>query len=297
VIDRVSILSDADIVNQLRTKFVSVAVDQHDHRHRRDAEGKLFANVLKQAGRGLDGYSQGFYLFTPSGKLLEFANTLSADQMKRMLTSALKKFDPTGDAPQIKEGPKDARFLYELPEGGLIIYVTSKVLGGYERGDRTDTIRQAALGRDHLWLRKDEAEALARGELPRSVKVRVAQHHLIDNTRGEPPRWRRDEIREMKLTLDRGRITGSVHLETRAGDRGYRAQMLGFTQTKDHRVTRFDLVAKGLCWGEGAYNQGAPKGKFPFAVAFTLAGGKGKVVEVPPGGARGNLKGYLGTRR
>jgi hypothetical protein len=32
---------------------------------------------------------------------------------------------------------------------------------------------------------------------------------------------------------------------------------------------------------------------YPFAVAFTLAGGKGDVMAVPPGGARGNLKGYL----
>jgi hypothetical protein len=296
VVDRVTILSDPDIVRLLKTKFVPVAVDQHDHRRRRDAEGKFFADILEQAGRGLDGYSQGFYIFTPSGKLLEFANTLSADQMKHMLASALKKFEPTGEAPKFEEGPKGSRFVYELPEGGLIIDVTSKVLGGYEPGDRTDVIRQTALGRDHLWLRKDEAQALMRDELPESVKVRLARFHLVDNTRGEPPFWRADQIKELKLTLDKGRLAGSVHLETKAGDRGYQAQLLGFTQTKDHRLARFDMVAKGLFWGEGAFNQGAPKGKFPFAVAFTLAGGKGAVLEVPPGGARGNLRGYLGTR-
>jgi hypothetical protein len=294
VIDRVSILSDPEIVNLLKTRFVPVAVDQHDHRQRKDAEGDFFAKVVRQAGRGTDGYAQGFYLFTPQGKLLEFANTLSVDQVKRMLASALKKFDPAGEAPKFEDGPKDTRFAYELPKGGLILYVTSKVLGGYDPSDRTDPIRRAALGRDHLWLRKDEAEALVKGELPGSVTTRLVRFHLIDNTRGEPPRWRPAEVRQAQLALRRGHLEGSVHLETKAGDRGYRGHLLGLVEAIDNKVVRFDAVAKGLFWGEGAYTSGAPKGRFPFAVGFTLAGGKAEVLEVPPGGARGNLKGYLG---
>ena len=294
MIDRVSILSDPEIVNLLKTRFVPVAVDQHDHRQRKDAEGKLFAKIVRQAGRGTDGYAQGFYLFSPQGKLLEFANTLSADQMKRLLASALKKFDPAGEAPKFEQGPTDPRFVYELPEGGLILSVTSKVLGGYGPSDRTDPIRRTALGRDHLWLRKDEVEALAKGELPGSVRRRLVRFHLIDNTRGEPPIWRPNEIRQARVTLSQGRLEGSVHLETKGGDRGYRAHLLGLIEAKDNKVVRFDAVAKGLFWGEGTYSRGAPKGKFPFGVAFTLAGGKGEVLEVPPGGARGNLKGYLG---
>jgi hypothetical protein len=129
--------------------------------------------------------------------------------------------------------------------------------------------------------------------LPESVKARLARFHLIDNTRGEPPLWGRDEVRQLRLMLREGRLAGSVHLETKAGDRGYRAHLLGFVEAKDDKVVRFDAVAKGLFWGQGTYTSGAPKGMFPFAVAFTLAGGKGEVLEVPPGGARGNLKGYL----
>ena len=125
-----SILSDPEIVKLLKDRFVPVAVDQHDHRRRQDAEGKFFADLLGQAGRGTEGYAQGFYLFTPAGKLLEFENTLSAERMKRMMASALKKFDPSAEVPKIEEGAKDARFVYELPEGGLVVSVTSKVLGG-----------------------------------------------------------------------------------------------------------------------------------------------------------------------
>ena len=51
----------------LKGRFVPVAVDQHVHRRMRDEEGEFFARVLRQAGRGLGGRSQGVYLFTADG--------------------------------------------------------------------------------------------------------------------------------------------------------------------------------------------------------------------------------------
>ena len=289
-----SILGNAEIVEALRTKFIPVAIDQHDQRRMKDAEGELFAKILTQAGRDLDGTSQGFYLFSPAGKLLEFENTLSADRMKRMLDSALKKYDPKEEVPAIAEGPKDERFLYEPPAGGLVVTVTCKVLSGYgEPKGRDQAAYQSALGLDHLWLRKDEAEALAKGELPESVKIRIARFHLIDNTRGEPPFWKAEDLKKVELTLRDGRLSGTVQLENAKGDRGYNAQLLGIVESKEGKVTRFDLVARGDFWGEGSFTRGAPKGKFPFAVAFTLSAGKDESDHAPPGGARGNVKGYL----
>lgn len=289
-----SILSDAEIVEALRTKFIPIAVDQHDERRMKDAEGEFFAKIMTQAGRGLDGTSQGFYLFSPAGKLLEFENTLSADRMKRMLDSALKKYDPKEDVPAIEEGAKDDRFIYRAPDGGLVVTVTAKVLAGYgEPKGHDQAAYQSALGLDHLWLRMDEAEAIAKGGLPESVKTRIARFHLVDNTRGEPPFWKAEDLKTLELTLRDGRLSGSVRLENAKGDRGYEAQFLGFVESKDGKVTRFDLIARGDFWGEGTYTRGAPKGKFPFAVAFTLAAGKDEIDHAPPGGARGNLKGYL----
>lgn len=286
-----SILSDAEIVELLKTKFVCVAVDQHDHRRRKDADGELFARILKQANRGLDGMSQGFYIFSPDGTLLAFNNTVSGPEMKRLLATGLKKFDPNAEVPKLEEGPRDKRFVYEAPQGGLVVKVTSKVLGGYDEG--TNAIYRNALGRDHLWLRKDEVESLVRGELPPSVQVRLARFHLIDNTRGEPPFWKPDEVKRLELGLKDGRVSGSVHLETKSGDRGYEARLLGFVEVKEGKVTRCDVVARGQFWGEGTYTRNAPKGKFPFAVALTLTAADDPGRNVPPGGARGNPTTYL----
>ena len=278
------------VLKLLATRFVPVAVDQHIHRTLKDAEGALFAQILKQAGRGLGGTSQGNYLFSPDGKLLAFANTADAAHVRRLMEAALRKFDPAA-APAAETGPKAALSQFEPPAGGLVLDVTSKVLGGYEKGG--NRAMRDAVGRDHLWLRKDEAEALARGELPEAVKRRIARFHLLDNTRGEPPPWRPDEVRRLELTLQGGRLSGSVHLETKAGDRGYRADLLGVVEVRGGRVTRLDLVAKGAFWGEGTFTRGAPPGCFPFAVAFTLSPGTSAADRVLPGAARGNLKGYF----
>jgi hypothetical protein len=289
----VSILSDPEIVNTLKTKFVCAAMDQHDHRKRKDADGELFAKILKQANRGLDGQSQGYYLIGPDGTLLAFSNAVSEDAMKRLIATALKKFDPKAEVAAPKGGEKDPRFDYKPPADGLVVTVTAKVLGGYEKTAKAAAIYQDALGLDHLWVRKDEAAALARGEFPDSLKSRLVRFHLVDNTRGEPPFWRADEVRKAEFALKDGRLTGTVHLETKSEDRGFQAEVFGLVATEKGAVTRFDVVAKGEFWGEGAFTRNAPKGKFPFAVAFTLTPKDDPGRNVPPGAARGNAAGYL----
>ena len=104
----------------------------------------------------------------------------------------------------IESGKPDARYNPEPPEGGLILRVHSKVLGGYEETDnRWEQIFQSALGRDNLWITRDEHAALVDGDLPDTLMMRLARFHLTDNTRGEPPMWRPDEIRSSNWTLKR----------------------------------------------------------------------------------------------
>lgn len=281
------------MVKLLSTSFIPVAVDQHVHRLLKDEEGKLFAQVLKQAGRGLNGTSQGNYLFSPGGKLLAFANTADAGHVTKLIEKALKNFDPADTGGKPAQAKKTTLPHFEPPESGLVLEVTCKVLGGYEKGGKASKAAKEAIGYDHAWLRKDEAEALMRGELTESMKLRLVRYHLIDNTRGEPPIWRQDEVKKLELNLKDGKLTGTVHLETKDGQRGYKAKLFGLVETKNGKVVRFDLVAKGQFWGEGTFTRGAPPGEFPFAVAFTLTPGTSVADRVFPGAARSNLKGYL----
>jgi hypothetical protein len=149
-----------------------------------------------------------------------------------------------------------------------------------------ETAWKTSLGREQLWLRKDEVQALVKGEWPASLQKRIARFHLVDNTRGTPTGWAEADVKQLEMTLERGCLKGRAHLETKDGRRGYKADLLGFIQSKDGKVTRFDLVVRGQFWGHGQYTPGAPKGRFPLAIAFTLAGPSDPLYRLVPDAVR-----------
>lgn len=281
-----SVFSDPEIVALLQTKFVPVAVDNHHIEKQKDAEGDFYRKVASH---------QGEYICTSEGKLLGQTNTHSAAHLKGLLQKALRDFQPAEAAPA-EGGASDPRFNRSIPGDGLVVGVTTKVLGGYpETGDRKVRIYQESLGRDHLWLEKEDVQALVEGRITDRVRNRIASYHLVDNTRGEPPWWRKGEIKRLELTLSEGVLRGKAHLESESGDRGLTADLLGYVAVKDGKVMRFDLVAQGEAWGAGRYNGGQPPGKYPLAVAFALTDPKRDADRVLPQGAcRGNFQGYFG---
>jgi len=294
VLDRESTFKDPEIVRLLKSSFIPVAIDQAYQRRQKDTEGDFYRKIAGQGPRNnFQGTTQGLYLATASGKLLGFNNNRGGDRIRRMMKKALDGFEAPAAA-VIERSKVDARYNPKPPGGGLVVRVQTKVLGGYEKTeDRWKKIFQNALSRDNLWMTKEEHEALAAGKVPSALQKRIARYHLVDNTRGEPPMWKADEVRSIEFSLEDGRLSGSVHLETASGKRGYKVSLLGRVEKKDGRITRFDLVARGEFWGEGTYTRGAPKGRFPLAASFTLADGSDIADGVPPQGSRGWVRGYL----
>jgi hypothetical protein len=144
--------------------------------------------------------------------------------------------------------------------------------------------------------------------MPTTIAERLLRFHLIDNTRGEPPMWRKSDIRrsELKLTAAQGdgaetalRLEGTALLSTAAepenADRGYDVRLLGEIRLDaSGRVTRFDVVAVGDHWGEGTFTRGARPGRTPLGVALELADGRHPGDSVPPQGAR-EVQAYFGA--
>ena len=294
MLDRESTFKDPEIVRLLKSRFIPVAIDQAYQRRQKDTEGDFYRKIAGQGPRNnFQGTTQGLYLATASGKLLGFNNNRGGDRIRRMMKKALDGFEAPAAA-VIERSKVDARYNPKPPGGGLVVRVQTKVLGGYEKTeDRWKKIFQNALSRDNLWMTKEEHEALAAGKVPSALQKRIARYHLVDNTRGEPPMWKADEVRSIEFSLEDGRLSGSVHLETASGKRGYKVSLLGRVEKKDGRITRFDLVARGEFWGEGTYTRGAPSGRFPLAASFTLADGSDIADGVPPQGSRGWVRGYL----
>jgi len=269
----VSLFSDPEIIALLKDQFIPAAVDNHHIEKQKDAEGDFYRSVASH---------QGEYVCTAEGKLLASTNTHSASHLKGLMMKALKDFQPPAAGAAAAGGP-DARFHKTLQAGGLVVKVTTKVLGGYgPTEDFWTRTLQETLGRNRLWIWKDEADELGRGRIPEAVLRRLARFCLTDNTRGSAATWKPEDVRKLQLTLEGGRLSGSVRLESASGARGFEGRLSGFVEVRDGRVSRFDAVASGSCWSDDPL---APKGKYPFAAAFTLAPRDARE-DVPPLGVR-----------
>jgi len=283
---RATAFNDAKVVEMLRSQFVCVGIAHNGAGRRKDAEGDFARKII---GKG--GTLQGLHVINTRGELIGYVYDFRPESVLAMLQRALKKFEPV-DAPAIEFKEKDRHFV--MPENGLVVATTAKVLAGHDPVKATrgtiqydmETAWKSSLGREHLWVREDEAQALAGGKLPRSLELRLVRYHLVDNTRGTPTGWTEKEIKKAHLKLHDGRLTGSVHLETKDGSRGYQAELLGILEARDGKVTRFDMVVQGQFWGQGAYTPGAPRGRFPLAIAFRLLDARDPLYHLVPDAVR-----------
>lgn len=299
MLDRASTYADPEIVRLLKTRFVPVAIDQAYQRRQQDTEGEFYRKIAGQSPRNdFDNTTQGLYIATASGKLLLYNNNRDVPKVRRLIQEALEQFE-SGQAGEkfakpIEAETTDKRWNVSPPDGGLVLRVQAKILEGYEATeDRWRSIFQTAQSRDNLWITAEEHRQIAAGTIPPAVQRRIARYHLVDNTRGEPPMWRNNEIREIEMVIRDGQFSGKVKLETDDRSRGYEAELRGTIESDGERVTRWDFVASGLFWGEGSFTRGAPKGKFPLAIAFTLADGTDIADRIPPQASRGWIDGYF----
>jgi len=298
VIDRASTFAQPEIVELLKTRFVPVAIDQACQRRQKDSEGEFYRKIASQSPRNnFNATTQGFYIATPRGDLMLYNNNRDPAKLLRLMKERLREYNLGAHTKRVLPlNPEivDPRYTIEAPQGGLVVRVQAKVLDGYQQAkSSSQAIFQSAISRDNLWITQSEHESVLAGRFPRKLAERIARFHLVDNTRGEPPMWKKDEIRSLEMKLDEGELTGSVHLETADGQRGYVTELRGQIEVDDDQVRVFDVVSLGEFWGEGRFTRNAPEGRFPLVVTFRLADGSDVADPLPPQGARGWVDGYL----
>ena len=297
MLDRASTFAHPEIVDLLKTRFIPVAIDQAYQRRQKDAEGKFYRKIAGQSPRNnFRSTTQGFYAATNEGKLLFYNNNRNPDRLAGLMKKALQdnasrsqNADPIEDATS-----PDRRYNPQLPEGGLIVRVHAKVLDGYETPENQwQKIFQESLSRDNLWITGSEHDSLVNGNIPETLQRRIARFHLVDNTRGEPPMWDPEAIESLEMNLEKGVITGSATLKALDANREFQTGIYGLIETREGKVTRFDMVASGNFRGHGRYTKNPPAGFFPLAISFTLADGSDVADAIPPQGSRGWLESYL----
>jgi hypothetical protein len=323
--------ADPEVIRMAREEFIPVAADDWYQRRRNDAEGEFFRKVADQGPRKGAGGStrQGVYALTAGGKLLAYRNHHDPLVMRSVLAQALRAWRKLpedqrkpGAVKVTDAGKADAAYDRAPPAGALIVSVYTRILDKTPAGEFCAGSCQVPGGdrsaRDHLWLTEAEWKALlpasprqgAKVAVPAALAHRLARFHLLDNTRGEPPAWRRQEVRSLKIGLTLAevsdtavtlRLEGSALLATAADPpraaRGYDARLLGWLRydRKKRVFDRFNVVAVGEHWGESALTRRARPGRTPLGVAFELSRGE-PADRVPPQGSRW-LAGYLHADR
>ena len=326
---RVSTFADPAVLKMTQTDFVPVCTDDWYTRRRKDSEGDFFRKVADQSPRkGLNGGTrQGIYVFTADGELLGYKNHGdNADVMKKVFSDAKAKFDKLpetrrkpGGVIVPAAGKPDAKFHRELPEDGIVLKVHGRILESkaetfvqgkcdFTGGDQTS--------RDYCWITAEEKKKLIPSEsevgfcyaLPEKIAERLARFHLIDNTRGEPEFWQKEQIRTNRVTLTvmtvkddaiELRLDGEVSLSTDAdpakSKRGFEPKLRGALRyiPSKKAFDRFDVVALGDYWGETTYTTGARPGRQPFGVSIGLADLAKPSERIAPQGIR-DLHPYYG---
>jgi hypothetical protein len=283
VLAREAILNNPEIVQSLRDHFVAMAIDNVDNLNMTAAEKAFLAD------KGLKFCTQGMSVFTAGGKGLGMGGGFEPDQVKQMLVKALEQYRPEGAVSVPPRDDKDPG-LQGPPDGALVLYVSWKVVGDYDRTRSpllTPTARynrqvQDSMGVDRLWVRQDEARALARGVFPENLRRRILPHLTYALAGG-----RDGKVKSFELGLHDGRLTDAFQA---AGETP--CPLAGVIDVKGGKVTRFDLVARGLgTWvedcGFSACLRMVPRGtRVPVAVLFSLADANDELARVPPSRAK-----------
>ncbi|MBY0527566.1 MAG: serine/threonine protein kinase [Gemmataceae bacterium] len=322
IADRAVAFSYPDVIGAAQAHFVCVATEDWYQRRRTDSEGQFFRAMADQGPRKgeNDAPRHGIYVLTAEGKFLAFGfGGHSGESIVKMLRQGLGEWNKLpenqrkpGAVTIPAPGAVDSRFHRSAPAGGRIVNTYTRILereGNEWRRGTTTVVGGAAAARDHLWMLAEEVKTLITAgknvgdkfAVPSTLTDRIARFHLVDNTRGHPGFWRRDEIRSLTMTVTvteitsgqvRMRLDGHVLLASNAdpsqAERGFDVQFSGSLMCEAQRryLAQFDVVAVGEHWGESGYSKGARPGRSWLGIAFNLGGANQPFDLVPPGGAR-----------
>jgi len=280
------------VVDLLKNSFVAFALDNASVPNVTAAE----AVWLHDVGPGRY-CTQGMGVFTAGGKMLGQCGGYQAPGNIKMLKDALSKYkpeetvdieDPHAAVPPGGPGKGYPREVPRPVKDGLVLFVSFKVLGGLP--DKPDpgisaggiayySVWKRMLGVDRIWAGKAEAAALARGDFPDKLKERLAIH--VAYVMGSA-------VKLFDLRIRDRRLSGSILLRN-----GESCDLLGLVEAADGKLSRFELIIKGVNAGPLNTDSMAagpltvkPKGKVDVGLAFMRVDPKDELARVRPLAAR-----------
>ena len=196
MVDRALIFSDPEIVKMLKDDFVPAAIDQWYQRRQKDAEGEFYRKIAKQGPRNdFKLTTQGRYVAAPDGTLLAFNNNRGSEKLKNLMKESLVQFATNDyDMAPLEIVNRDPMRHARPDQATTVIRINAKMLlDNKKKAQDWTAVFHDAISADNLWVLDDELPELVStiskdGEIPVRIARRIARFHLVDNTRGEPPK-------------------------------------------------------------------------------------------------------------
>ncbi len=237
--------------------------------------------------------TQGTYIVTPSGILIDSGHTLSPDALTKFLANGLKKYQSLSKKERLGSttvaSSKSTKSKY--PRDGLVLSVTlRKLYSPKPTGPRARGLIE--WNQDFAWFRKDEAsqflpvnaEKGLTHDIPAALMMRLAKYHFTDTVRTFCDPYPDHCVKTAKLTstvlavtenLVSIRMNGAVHSAQsdtpkwgtvrearipRRPDRSFVATLLGYAtyDVNEQKFTEFELVAFGSQSGGGSHSFAGP---------------------------------------
>ena len=275
-----------------------------------DPECRLFQKFaeLGHYGGSPGTTRQGTYATTPSGVFLGSINSNDPVRVAKMLRQALAKWktvsrearlQPTDPEKQLADIKRPERY---YPEGGLVLYVTSRDLPrqaaqppgkDFKKISGLGGVNEQAWNQDYAWFTRGEAKQFLppkprlgqKQDVPIPVIHRIACAHLVDNVRGQTAPFNENQVKKARLTTEVTAVDGNVvslrlEGETLTTDEstrkhGLATRLLGKAtyDMANERFLTFEMVAVGSRWGGTQNNfRRGDLDEAPIGLLFTLAG-------------------------
>lgn len=244
-----------------------------------DTAEKVHPGVTK----GVTG--QGFYVVGADGQAYKFSmHGRQRDEFMKLLDEGLAAYRKSPPAAKHEPLTSPRSWSRERPAGTTVVRSISRILPLPENAPE----KNRSIGRDHFWIFPADIAAIQSAEpqefpMPKEMAMRLARFHLLDNVRGEPNRWRYNNIRTLEITMKRvqpGQYTFSglfkmTNMEGQGGsEKGIAGMIEGYLKLNGQSGIMkkpgvvFTAFAQGHAWGDHANTNGAPTGKYPIKMAF-----------------------------
>ena len=277
--------TNPDIIERLKSEFIPFAGNTNELQVSKweSPEKTWFLSTAEKvhpgATKGVT--AQGFYIVGADGQAYTFSmHGRQHDEFMRILDDGLAKFKASPSRKVKVDILPTKEWTTQAPKGTLAVRTITRVTPLPEGCSDKNT----SIGRDHYWIfpsdvadiRKAKGDSFA---MPTDMARRIARFHLVDNVRGEPTRWRYNDMRVLEIQMQKVdattyRFEGLYKLTNNEGraksEKGIAGRLRGEIQidASANRATSFEAFAEGYAWGDHDNTDGAPEGKFPLKIGF-----------------------------